>query len=288
MPPTNVEHTSVIVNGVSLHVASAGPADGPLLFLLHGFPEFWFEWRDYFAPLADAGFRVVAPDQRGYNLSSKPHGVAAYRLDLLADDIFALADTLGGKQFRVVGHDWGSAVAWWMATRHPERIARLVVMDAPHPAVWMNAVREDPEQRRKSWYVQALRVPWLPEVLIRLGGYSGLAKALTSAARKDAFTPDILAQYQAAWRQSGALTAMINWYRAVAADDLVMPAPKSLPMPTLILWGDKDIYVGPKLAEACAALCADARVVHFPQAGHWLPHDEREAVTVHLLQFLKT
>jgi len=288
MPPTNVEHTSVIVNGVSLHVASAGPADGPLLFLLHGFPEFWFEWRDYFAPLADAGFRVVAPDQRGYNLSSKPHGVAAYRLDLLADDIFALADTLGGKQFRVVGHDWGSAAAWWMAMRHPERIARLVVMDAPHPAVWMNAVREDPEQRRKSWYVQALRVPWLPEVLIRLGGYSGLAKALTSAARKDAFTPDILAQYQAAWRPPGALTAMINWYRAVAADDLVMPASKSLPMTTLILWGDKDIYVGPKLAEACAALCADARVVHFPQAGHWLPHDEREAVTVHLLQFLKT
>src|SRR5258708_6359701 len=231
MPPTKVEHSSAVVNGVSLHMAQAGPADGPLVVLLHGFPEFWFEWRDYFEPLAQAGFRVVAPDQRGYNLSSKPQGAAAYRLDLLADDIFALADALGRKTFRVVGHDWGSAVAWWMATRRPERLDRLVTIDAPHPAVWLSAMGEDAEQRRKSWYVQALRIPWLPEFLIRLGGYSGLAKALTSAARKDAFTPAILAQYKTAWQQPGALTAMINWYRAAAASDLVMPAPKSLPMP---------------------------------------------------------
>jgi epoxide hydrolase 4 len=282
-----LEHTSVIVNGVSLHVAQAGPLDGPLVILLHGFPEFWLEWRDYFAPLAQAGFRVVAPDQRGYNLSSKPQGVAAYRLDLLADDIFALADKLGRKTFRVVGHDWGSAVAWWMATRNPSRLERLVTMDAPHPAVWMSAVRQDSEQRRKSWYVQALRIPWLPEFLIRLGGYSGLTKALTNAARKDAFTPEVLKQYKAAWQQPGALTAMINWYRAVTSDELAMPVPKSLTVPTLILWGDKDIYVGPKLAEACAALCANVRVVHFPQSGHWLPHDEREAVIGQLLEFLK-
>jgi len=287
MPPTHLEHTSVIVNGVALHVVQAGPVDGPLVVLLHGFPEFWFEWRDYFAPLAQAGFRVAAPDQRGYNLSSKPQGTAAYHLDLLAADIYALADALGRKTFRLVGHDWGSAVAWWMASKNPSRIERLVTMDAPHPAVWMSAVRDDPEQRRKSWYVQALRIPRLPEFLIRLGGYSGLSRALTSAARKDAFTPDILAQYKTAWQQPGALTAMINWYRAVTSADLATPAPKSLPMPTLILWGDKDIYVGPKLAEACAELCADARVIQFPQAGHWLPHDEREAVTAELLKFLK-
>jgi pimeloyl-ACP methyl ester carboxylesterase len=282
-----IEHTSVIVNGVSLHVAQAGPADGPLVVLLHGFPEFWLEWREYFAPLAQAGFRVVAPDQRGYNLSSKPQGVAAYRLDLLAADIFALADSLGRKTFRLVGHDWGSTVAWWMATRNPSRLERLVTIDAPHPAVWINAVRHDPVQRRKSWYVQALRIPRLPEFLIRLGGYSGLTKALTSAARKDAFPPEILTQYKTAWQQPGALTAMINWYRAVTSDDLAMPAPKSITVPTLILWGDKDIYVGPKLAEACAALCSDVRVVHFPDAGHWLPHDERDAVIGHLLEFLR-
>ena len=283
-----LEHTSFIVNGVSPHVVQAGPADGPLVILLHGFPEFWFEWREYFEPLAQAGFRVAAPDQRGYNLSSKPQGVAAYHLDNLAADIFALADALGRNTFRVVGHDWGSAVAWWMASKNPARLERLVTIDAPHPAVWMSAVRNDPEQRRKSWYVQALRIPRLPEFMIRLGGYSGLTKALTSAARKDAFTPDILAQYKTAWQQPGALTAMINWYRAVTAADLATPPPKSLPMPTLILWGDKDIYVGPRLAEACAELCANARVVHFPQAGHWLPHDEGEAVTKELLGFLRS
>jgi pimeloyl-ACP methyl ester carboxylesterase len=282
-----IEHTSVVVNGVSLHVAQAGPVDGPLVVLLHGFPEFWLEWRDYFAPLAQAGYRVVAPDQRGYNLSSKPQGVDAYRLALLTDDIFALADRLGQSTFRLVGHDWGSAVAWWMATRNPSRLQRLVTMSAPHPALWMSSIREDPAQRRRSWYVQALRIPWLPEFLIRLGGYSGLTWTLTSSARKDAFTPAILAQYKAAWQQPGALTTMVNWYRAVTSDELAMPAAKSLTVPTLILWGDKDIYAGPKLAEASAALCTDARVVHFPDAGHWLPHDERDAVISHLLAFLK-
>ena len=236
-------------------------------------------------PLAQAGFRVVAPDQRGYNLSSKPQGVAPYHLDLLAGDIFALADALGHKTFRVVGHDWGSAVAWWMATKNPSRLERLVTIDAPHPAVWMAAVRNDPEQRRKSWYVQALRIRDCrihdpPRRLFRPGESADQRRA------QGRVHTDILAQYKTAWQQPGALTAMINWYRAVTSADLATPAPNSLPMPTLILWGDKDIYVGPKLAEACAELCADARVVHFPQAGHWLPHDERDAVTAELLRFL--
>jgi len=151
----------------------------------------------------------------------------------------------------------------------------------------MSAIWEDPEQRRRSRYVRALRIPWLPEFLIRLGGYSRLTRVLTSAARKDAFTPGILAQYKAAWQQPGALTAMINWHRAITSDDLAMPAAKSLTVPTLILWGDKDLYSEPKLAEASAALCTNARVVHFPDAGHWLPHDERDAVISHLLEFLK-
>jgi pimeloyl-ACP methyl ester carboxylesterase len=281
-----IEHSTIAVAGVPLHFVQAGPADGPLLFLLHGFPEFWFAWREHIAPLAQAGFRVVAPDQRGYNFSGKPRGVDAYRLDRLADDIFDLADALGGEAFQVVGHDWGASVAWWMATRRPARLRRMVALSAPHPAVWRRAMAEDRAQRQKSRYVQMLRLPWLPEALIKAGGYSGLAKAFATAARPEAFGPEILAEYQSAWRRPGALTATLNWYRALFRQDLPMPAAASLTSPTLVLWGDKDPYARPELANESAALCADARVVHFANAGHWLAHDEPAAVRDQLLNFL--
>jgi epoxide hydrolase 4 len=281
-----VEHSTIAVAGVPLHFVQAGPPTGPLLFLLHGFPEFWFAWREYIEPLAQAGFHVVAPDQRGYNLSGQPNGVDAYRLDRLADDIFDLADALGGETFQVAGHDWGAAVAWWMATRRPSRLRRMVALSAPHPAVWRRAMTEDREQRKRSRYVQMLRLPWLPELLIKSGGYSGLVKAFETATRLEAFAPDVLAEYQSAWRRPGALTAMLNWYRALFRQDLPIPAVGSLPTPTLVLWGDRDPYARPELADESAALCANARVVHFADASHWLAHDETAAVREQLLNFL--
>lgn len=284
---TEIAERTIVANGIPLHVAQAGPETGPLVFLLHGFPEFWFEWRELIGPLAEAGFRVVAPDQRGYNLSAKPRGVHAYRLDILADDIFALADALGRERFQVVGHDWGAAVAWWMATRRPEPIERVAILNAPHPALWRRAMTEDPTQRAKSRYVQALRLPLLPELMVRAGGFAGLAKGFESAARPEAFTREILAQYHAAWRQPGALTATINWYRALFAQDLPTPAQGSLKPPTLVLWGDQDAFATPDLAERSAALCAEAKVAHFPNASHWLPHDEPQAVLKELLAFLR-
>lgn len=284
---TEIAHRTLPAAGVDLNVVETGPSDGPLVVLLHGFPEFWFEWRDLIGPLADAGFRVAAPDQRGYNLSGKPKGVDAYRLDRLADDVFAIADALGRERFQVVGHDWGASVAWWMAGRGPERLERLAILNAPHPAIWKRAMTEDPEQRKKSRYVQLLRTPWLPELMVRAGGYKGLADAFKTATRQEAFGPAVMAQYQKAWRQPGALTGGLNWYRALFRQELPVPAPKRLNPPTLVLWGDADAFAEPSLAEASAALCAEARVVHFPQAGHWLPHDEPEAVAKALLGFLK-
>jgi pimeloyl-ACP methyl ester carboxylesterase len=274
-------------NGITLNVAEAGPADGPLVILLHGFPEFWFGWREVIGPLAQAGFRVVAPDQRGYNLSDKPAGVDAYRLDLVAADIFALADALGAGYVRVVGHDWGASVAWWMATTRPERLERLAILNAPHPAVWRAAMTADPEQRKKSRYVQMLRIPGLPELLVRAGGYKGLEDAFKTSSRPQAFGPQAMAAYRAAWRQPGALTATLNWYRALFRQDLPVPAAGSLAAPTLVLWGDKDAFATPEMAEASAALCADARVVHYPNASHWLAHDEPEAVAGELAAFLR-
>jgi pimeloyl-ACP methyl ester carboxylesterase len=280
-----LSHRTLRVNDVDLHVAEAGPADGPLVILLHGFPEFWFGWRELIGPLAAAGYHVIAPDQRGYNLSGKPAGVDAYRLDVLAQDVLALADACGAPSFRLVGHDWGASVAWWVATTAPQRLSRLAVLNAPHPAIWRQAMTEDPVQRKKSQYVQLIRLPWLPEQLMRASDFKALAQAFASSIRPEAFGAEALAAYRAAWAKPGALTAMLNWYRALFRQALPVPPKASLPTPTLVIWGDQDAYADPALAEASAALCADARVLHLA-ASHWVAHDRPGEVRDALLAFL--
>lgn len=273
-------------NGVTLHVAEAGPADGPLVVLLHGFPEFWYGWRHQVDALADAGYRVAIPDQRGYNLSDKPKGRAAYDVDVLAGDVLGLVDALGAQKFRLVGHDWGAGVGWWVALQHPERLERFAALSAPHPAVWLDAMKNNPEQRKKSWYVKAFRIPWLPEFLLRQRNYKGLADALRETRRPASCTDEDLAKYREAWSMPGALTGMINWYRALSA----RPVPPSLPgpvqVPTLVVWGRDDKYGIPELAERSGKLCENASVVYL-DATHWVQHDEPERVNHLLLAFLK-
>jgi pimeloyl-ACP methyl ester carboxylesterase len=281
-----IEFGFMPVNGVTLHYAAAGPEDGPLVVLLHGFPEFWFGWRDYFRPLAERGFRVVAPDQRGYNLSSKPEGAEAYQLGAAAADVFALASALGRERFHVVGHDWGASVAWTMAGLDPRRLTSATMIQAPHPAVWLRAIREDPEQRIKSRYLQILRMPWLSEMSLKLGNFAGLSRAFRSSARPEAFSPEALEVYREAWGRPGALTGMLNWYRALFVAELATPAPKSLKPPTLVLWGDRDEFGVPKLADDSVALCANARLRRIPQATHWVIHDAPEVVRDALLDHL--
>src|SRR5260370_4077162 len=156
---------NVTVNGVTLHLARAGPANGRLVILLHGFPEYWGAWRKYIGVLAAAGYHVIAPDQRGYNLSGKPLEASAYDLEVLAADVIGLAAHFGGHRFTVVGHDWGGSVGWWIAIHHAERLEQLAVMNAPHPLVWREAMQSHPEQRHRSRYVKFFPLPWLPEPL---------------------------------------------------------------------------------------------------------------------------
>lgn len=267
-----------------IHMIEAGPADGALVVLLHGFPEASFAWRALMGALAEAGFRVVALDQRGYGLSDKPRGVDAYRLDRLADDVAGLIAALGAERAQIVGHDWGGAVGWWLATRRPERILRMAILNAPHPAIWRDAMANDPEQRRRSRYVQLLRVPWLPELLIRAGRYKGLEQAVSNGARP----PDAasLIRYREAWTQPGALTAMINWYRALFRQDLPIPSAGAIDIPTLLIWGDRDPFGTRALATRSAALGRDVTVEHWPDGTHWTLHDEPERLALRLKDFL--
>jgi epoxide hydrolase 4 len=280
-----ITHRKVQSNGIELNVAESGDAHAPLLILLHGFPEFWFAWRDYMSSLAASGFYVVAPDQRGYNLSEKPLGIDAYQLEVLADDIAGLASALGRETFQVVGHDWGGSVAWSLASRHPSRLERMVALNAPHPAVWLRAMKVHPEQRRKSGYVRFLQLPWLPELLLRFGGYRGVAKAFATA-RPEAFTASVMQAYREAWSRPGALTGMLNWYRAILRKPMPMPEPGALSTRCLILWGDSDPFAISTLAAESAALCAEPEIIHLQRTGHWLIHDEPETVLGHLRRFL--
>jgi pimeloyl-ACP methyl ester carboxylesterase len=281
---SGVRFTRRLCNDVTLNVAEAGPDDGPLVILLHGFPEFWFGWRHQIGALADAGYHVVAPDQRGYNLSDKPKGIASYDLDKLAADVVALAAHYTGEPFRLVGHDWGAVAAWWTATRTPDRLHKFAVLNCPHPAVWRHAMKHDPAQRRASWYVGAFQIPWLPEAMMRAGNFRTLVAALRES--KAPLTDEDADRYRAAWSQPGALTGMVNWYRAIWRHAFAPLAPASIGVPVQIVWGAKDRYAQPALAEASKALCTNARLSYLPEATHWVAQDEPARVNAILLEFL--
>ena len=170
-----------------MHVAEAGPADGPLVVLLHGFPEFWYGWRHQIGALAAAGYRVLAPDQRGYHLSDRPRGLDAYAVDRLAADVIGLIAARGRDTATVVGHDWGAGVAWWLALRHPSWLERMAILNVPHPAVLLRHLRRDPTQWLRSWYILFFQLPRLPEALLRANDYAGMARGLRRSAQAGTF-----------------------------------------------------------------------------------------------------
>jgi epoxide hydrolase 4 len=273
-------------NGVRLHVVAAGPADGPLVVLLHGFPDFWYGWRKQIGPLAAAGYRVLAPDQRGYNRSDKPPGIRAYVATLLAEDIAGLITAAGRERAALVGHDWGAGVAWGLTLLHPERVARLTVLNVGHPAVMEDHLRHDPAQQRRSWYILAFQLPRLPEAVFLAGGARSSAAALRASARPGAFSAADMARYRRAWLRPGAMTAMINWYRAVVRATPPRPADQRVHIPTLIIWGAQDPYLVRALAPESAGWCDDARVEMIEEATHWVHTEEPERVNRLLLDFL--
>jgi len=280
------EHDYIQTNKINLHVIQAGPKDGPLVILLHGFPEFWYGWKHQIPYLARAGYRVWAPDQRGYNLSDKPKGAAAYSLDHLSDDIMGLIDAAGKEKAFIVGHDWGAAVAWWSANKYPARIERMVILNVPHHAVIQRAMKSSLKQLRKSWYIFFFQLPWLPEAFIRYNNWQRGIRSLRDSSQPGTFSEEDLEPYRKAWAQPHGLTSMINWYRA-----LIQKKPKRLPsprisVPTLIIWGTQDQFLGRELAQKSIDLCDDGRLVMIEEATHWVQHEEAERVNGLIGEFL--
>lgn len=273
-----LEHREVATNGVRLHLVDAGPEDGTPLLFLHGFPEFWHGWRRQIPFFAAAGYRVLVPDQRGYNLSDKPRGLAAYRLHELAKDAVGLLDALDLGSAGLIGHDWGAAVAWWAAARFPDRFSKLAVLNVPHPAVMRRFLRSDRRQRRRSWYIFFFQLPWLPEYWYRRGNFAVGVRSLKGSSRRGTFSDEDVAAYRDAWSQPGALRAMIDWYRAAVRRPQKGVDEARIQIPTLLLWGERDIFLDRRTVEPSLEMCDDARLVAFPDATHWLQHEEADAV----------
>jgi len=283
--------------GVTLNVQQGGSEGAEAIVLLHGFPESHRTWRAV-APALAEDFRVVAPDQRGFADSDKPEGVDAYNTDRILDDLIALTDALGLKRFTLVGHDWGGAVAWFAALKRPDRVARLVIVNAPHPLVFQKSLIDDPAQRAASQYITAFRDPAMEQGIARMGFETFYEKTFGSHADLSLIEPEERQAYLDQWSAPGALTAMLNWYRA---SGIVVPAPgeeaaapawttapfPKLTMPTLVVWGLNDKALLPVQLATLHEHVPDLRTAATAEAGHFIPWEYPEFVIAAIRDFMR-
>jgi pimeloyl-ACP methyl ester carboxylesterase len=293
------EHEQVVANDLRMHYVEAGAGD-PVVFL-HGFPEFWYSWREQLPAFADAGYRAIAPDLRGYNRTEAPPGVSSYRLDRLVDDIVALVEQCCDGSTTIVGHDWGGMIAWELAAREPAVVDQLVIMNAPHPRVYQRELT-NLDQLLDSWYIFYFQLPWLPEYLLGAFDSRLLGRAFTeTAVTPETFSPAELDQYREALHGPDELSGPINYYRALFRSVLrdghtpLVPEYKTHPgapqaehidVPTLLCWGLRDTALVSELSVGVDEWVADLTVERFPEASHWLQHDCPEAVTETVLEWL--
>ncbi len=270
--------------GPEIHFVEYG--SGEPVLLLHGFPDFWYMWHHQITSLAASGHRVIAVDLRGYNRSDAPTGVSNYTIDKLSHDILRVMDSLGILTAHVVGHDWGGVIAWHVAINHPERVRKLVVINAPHPRTYLRALLTS-SQALRSWYVAAVQIPRLPEMMLKRNNFRALRQVWRSAGgRSSNVTKDDISRYIKAFSRENRLPAALNYYRAFARS-LFRPGKRgTVRASTLLLWGERDKFLVPSLATAAAKWVPDFRLQKFPSLGHWPQLEEPETVSAAIADFL--
>ncbi len=277
------EHQFIVSNNVKLHYVTQG--EGPLMLMLHGFPEFWYSWR-YQIPEFAKDHKVVALDLRGYNLSEKPTKVSAYHISELIKDIEGVIQGLGYDDCILVGHDWGGFIAWCFAYAHPHRLQKLIVLNLPHPAKFAKALRTNPRQMLRSWYIAFFQLPRLPEWMFQRNDYGAIASAFADkATQKSAFTSEDLKAFKQAAAHQGALTAMINYYRSNTRT-FTSQNWDILNVPTLLLWGEDDFALGKELTYGTEEFVKDLQVHYLSDCNHWIQQEQPEQVNQYMRGFL--
>ena len=275
----------ITTNGIKLHYVTQG--EGPLMLLLHGFPEFWYSWRHQIPEFAK-DYRVVALDLRGYNESEKPAEPSAYVMPELIKDVAGVIQGLGYETCVLVGHDWGGAIAWFFAYAHPEMVEKLIVLNIPHPAKFAEAFRSNLQQLQRSWYIFFFQLPLIPELLLQWDDYAAIARAFIEAAiDKSAFSLEDIEAYKDAAAKRGALTAMVNYYRNVFQGLLNQPEWGTLSIPTLMIWGENDTALGTELTYNTQAYVPDIEIHYIPDCSHWVQQEQPELVNQYMRHFLR-
>ncbi len=280
------QHKDIITNGIRMHYVTQG--EGPLVILLHGFPEFWYSWRLQIPFLAQSGYTVVAPDLRGYNDTDKPS--KGYDIPTLLRDIVGLIKGLGYEKAIIIGHDWGGALAWSFAIKYPQLTERLIVLNAPHPEAMQRELRTW-KQLRKSWYIFALQIPWLPEYFLGRNHAAMIGQMIYRAAfQKAAFPSEVLDHYREAMQKPGALHGSINYYRSLFRHlfsvDRGEKVDKQITTPTLLIWGERDVALDIALTEGLAQWVTNIQIKRIHDSGHWVQQEKPALVNQFLQEFL--
>ncbi|MGF1481065.1 MAG: alpha/beta fold hydrolase [Cyanophyceae cyanobacterium] len=273
----------VNAHGINLHYVMQG--EGPLMLMLHGFPEFWYSWRHQIPEFA-TDYKVVALDLRGYNDSDKPPGTEAYLMEELIRDVEGTITGLGYESCVLVAHDWGGAIAWSFAYAYPQMVEKLIVMNIPHPAQFAAGIRH-PEQLLRSWYMFLFQIPVLPELLLQANDYEAIASAFSNTAvNQAAFSPADLEAYKNAAAKRGALTAMINYYRNIFRGLFSQHHWHVLEVPTLMIWGENDTALGKELTDGTEAYVKDFQIRYIPNCSHWVQQEQPQLVNQYMREFL--
>lgn len=270
-------------NGIRLHYVTQG--EGPLMVMLHGFPEFWYSWRHQIPEFAK-DFKVVALDLRGYNDSDKPKDQSAYVMKEFVRDVEGVIKGWGYDQCILVGHDWGGAIAWNFAYTHPEMVEKLVILNLPHPAKFTQALRT-PQQLLRSWYMLFFQLPWLPEFILQSSDYQLIETSLKSmAVNKSTITSEDIEAYKNAAAKRGALTAMLNYYRNLFQQNILKESWPVLEVPTLMIWGEEDIALGKELTYGTELYVRDFQIKYIPNCSHWVQQEQPELVNQYMREFV--
>lgn len=278
-----MQHNYLSTNGIRLHYVTQG--EGPLMLLLHGFPEFWYSWRHQIPEFAK-DYNVVAVDLRGYNDSDKPKETAAYALPELIKDVEGAILALGYDKCVLVGHDWGGAIAWSFAYEHADMLEKLIVLNLPHPAKFVAGLRT-PQQLLRSWYIALFQLPKLPEWMLSANDYAAIRAAFSNMAiNPEAFSPQDLDAYATAAAKPGALTGMLNYYRNILrSDGLFQQTWDTLEIPTLMIWGEEDTALGKELTYGTEEFVSDFEIKYIPQCSHWVQQEQPALVNQYIRDF---